>query len=697
MAFDISGLVNNITKSLDNFVGSLLGTSKTGQLYPKDSTTEAALTKINPENWLKLPLPYSFAVYDISTGELGKSFAEFQLPLAPTKINQTDHFAVSIKPTQGGTVVSHSGNKYKTLNIAGTTGISPFRGAGGVEKTTGMAIFQPAELKYKSGYEVFLELRNYFRAYYEFKKNVKDSQNLRLVFKNYKDGEFLIVELLDFQMDRQAPRSFLYDYTLTFRVLGIFRAGSDKETENKLAQFEKNLKRATQLIDNARGIFLRSQDILRQIESTYDASVLEPLRKANLAIKAFQGIGPTAADMGNRAIRKTITAAAALGILVKMEDLKAAAAISTSSSPVLENLSLPNDLNASTKLSPADSVINLNEALFLLNPEDFPETTQDELAAETSDAQTLPRNFYENAMAELERVKANAEDFFGLGSDTYDQLFDRTSTVSADPAKVITDEEFDMLDAFNQAIQAIQSVLASDTLFKSSFDDRIQTIITSFDNQIALKALPAVQQITMPTNTDLEKLAQIYLNDSNRWVEIAELNDLRAPFVIQDLSDVRTNVVYPGQTILIPTPPRNGFSQLPKGKEITAGPSLSELEKSLGSDLKLTQDFDLSLGNNGDLQIVRGADNVSQAVVLKLGYEKGELMRSPSIGVGLGVGRKFPALSEIKEDLIRTLTQDPRIERVANLRLERNGSELQLSFDLKIKQIDIPVPVVIKV
>lgn len=697
MAFDISGLVNNITKSLDNFVGSLLGTSKTGQLYPNDATTQAALTNISPENWLKLPLPYSFAVYDVSTGKLANSFAEFQLPLAPTKINQTEHFAVSIKPTQGGTVVSHSGNKYKTLNVSGTTGIAPFRGAGGVESTTGMAIFQPAELKYKSGYEVFLQLRNYFRAYYEYKKNVKDSQNLRLVFKNYKDGEFLIVELLDFQMDRQAPRSFLYDYSLSFRVLGIFRAATDKETESKLAQFEKNLKRATQLIDNARGIFLRSQDILRQIESTYDASILEPLRKANLAIKAFQGIGPTAADMGNRAIRKTITAAAALGILNKMSDLKSAASISASSNPVLENLSLPSDLSASSKLSPADAVINLNEGLFLLNPEDFPQTTQDELAQEQADAETLPRNFYEDALSELQRVKANAEDFFGMGSDTYDQLFDRTATISADPAKVITDEEFDMLDAFNQAIQAIQSVLSSDTLFKSSFDDRIQTVLTSFDNQVTLQALPAVMQITMPTNTDLEKLAQLYLNDSNRWVEIAELNDLRAPYVIQDLSDVRTNVVYPGQTILIPTPPRNGFAKLPNGKEITAGPTISELEKSLGSDLKLTEEFDLSLGNNGDLQIVRGADNMVQAVVLKLGYEKGELMRSPSIGVGLGVGRKFPALSEIKEDLITSLTQDPRIEKVTNLRLERNGPELQLSFDLTIKQIDIPVPVVIKV
>jgi hypothetical protein len=701
MAFNISGLINNISNSVSNLISSLTGTKAGTYLYPNNEFTKQALTTVNPENWLKLPFPYSFDVLNTVSNDFGQGnggFKEFQLPLAPTKINQVEHFAVSIKPTQGGTVVSHSGNKYKTLTISGTTGQQPFRGAGGVEKSTGNAIFQPDEFKYKSGYEVFLHLRNYFKAYYEFKKNARGdggAQNLRLVFKNYKDGEFLIVELLDFQMDRQAGRPFLYDYNMSFKVLGHF---SFTNKDDNIDEFSKKLAQASAIADKARGVFLRSQDILRQIESTYESTVLEPVRKTSLAIKAFQGIGPTAMDMGNRIIRKTVTSLAALGILGKMEGFKASVANGTSvSSTALDNTTLPSNSKTAATLSPADTVIGLNEGLSLLAPEDFPETTQLELQQEMTDVQTLPRSFYEDALADLQRIKNNAEDFFGLGSSTYDALFDRTSTVTADTSKVITDEEFDLLEAFNLAIRAMQNVLASDTLFKSNFDARIQTILTSFENQIALQALPAVQQIIMPGNTDLEKLAQIYLNSSSRWVEIAELNDLRAPYVIQDMSDTTSNVVHPGDTILIPINPTNGFSKLPEGKEITSGPSLSELERSLGTDLKLTDDFDLALGNNGDLQIVRGADNVAQAVVLKLAYEPGEVMRSPGLGVGLGVGKKFPPIGEIKDNLIRSLTQDPRIDKIENLRLERNNSELRLSFDLKIKQIDIPVPVVIKI
>lgn len=697
MAFNISGLINNISNSVSNLISSLTGDKAGSLLYPNDSNTKAALTSINPENWLKLPFPYSFDVLNGNINEFrGTPFSEFQLPLAPTKINQVEHFAVAIRPTQGGTVVSHSGNKYKSLTISGTTGMAPFRGAGGVEKSTGNAIFQPDELKYKSGYEVFLQLRNYFKAYYEFKKNLRDPsvQNLRLVFKNYKDGEFLIVELLDFQMDRQAGRPLLYDYNMTFKVLGHFNFVNKDEN---IDEFSKKLRQASEIADKARGVFLRSQDILRQIESTYESTVLEPLRKASLAIKAFQGIGPTAMDMGNRIIGKTITSAAALGILGKMKGFKATAAITDGGSDTLNNTDLPSDISSASSLSPSESITNLNEGLSLLAPEDFPETTQLELQQEMTDVQSLPRSFYEDALEDLKRVKNNAEDFFGLGSSAYDDLFDRTSTVTADVSKVITDEEFDLLEAFNFAIRAMQNILASDTLFKSNFDERIQTILDSFENQIALQALPAVQQIVMPSDTDLERLSQIYLGTSSRWVEIAELNDLRAPYVIQDMSDTTSNVVHPGEKILIPINPTNGFSKLPNGKEITSGPELNELERSLGTDLKVTKDFDLALGNNGDLQIVRGGDNVAQAVVLKLAYEPGELMRSPGIGVGLGVGKKFPPLSEIKDNLIRSLTQDPRIDKIEGLRLERNGPELRLHFNIKIKQVDIPVPVVIKV
>ena len=719
MAFSINGLIENITGSVQNLMDQLAGKATSAYPYPTDAGSlgkSPVLNKISQANWAKLPAPYSFAVIgqDASTspsvasflaqynppGVSSDLFGEFQLPLAPGKITQTEHFAVAIKSTQGGTVVSHSGNKYKTLTISGTTGIAPFRGSGGVNKQTGEAIFQPNQLKYKSGYEVFLQLRNYFKAYYEYKKVHKDAkaQALRLVWKNYKDGEFLIVELLDFQMDRTAPRSFLYDYNLTFKVLAPF--DFTPPNGDNLTDLEKNLQKATSYIDTARGVFLRSQDILRQVEATYEATVLEPLRKVGLAYKAFQGIGATAADVSSQAIRNTMTALAAVGIIVKLQSAqdgdKTGAGTNGPQSAILARTKLPKDM-ALVANNPAQTIIDLGEALTLLSPTDLPATTQALFAQEQVELQTLPRSFFINVHAQLTAIQNNAEDFFGLGSPAYDKIFNRTSTITPNPSQVITDAQFDVLDGFNQALTGLQAMLASDAFFKSPFDARIQTIIDAFAGNIDLQADLACQQIILSKDTDLERLALAYLGDPNRWPEIAELNDLRAPYIIQDQSDKTSNVKHPGETILIPANPTLGFSKLPVGAEITAGPQLDALEKNLGADLKLTENFDLALGNDGDLQVVQSGDNMAQAVVLKLAYEPGELIDNPTIGVGLDPGVKFPNLGSIQENLVRSLLQDPRISGVSNLSLNRDGDELILHFDLGIKHVDTPIPLDIKV
>lgn len=714
MALGISDLVNNITDSVQNLVNQLTGQTNSQYPYPTQASLVGnVLNDINKNAWNSLPTPYAFAVYDSNGGTFNVSasaqasggemnFQEFQLPLAPGKINQTEQFAIAIRPTQGGTVVSHSGNKYKSLVISGTTGVAPFKGAGGVVKSTGEAIAAPNDLKHKSGYEVFLQLRNYFKAYYEVKRLSQNSftRDLRLVFKNYKDGEFLIVELLDFQMDRQAPRSFLYDYNLTFKVLGkvTFTA-----PDSNLTAFENVLATAAQDIDIARGTFLQAQNILRQVEATYDATILNPLRQAALAVKAFQGIGATAAEVSNQIIKDTVSALAALGIMNKFQSMQTAAATGTSSGTVnsgppnvnVSQVTLPNDLQSAVNNNPAQTVINLNQGLLLLSPTDFPPATQTAFTADQQASLNLPRSFYQTALNNLQRVKDNAEDAFGLSSPQYDALFDRTSTVPPSTETSITDQQFDVLSAFNQAMQGIQAIMATNVMFKSTFAEQIQYMNNAFSNQLSLQALPAVQQVTMPQNTDLERLAQIYLSDPTRWVEIAELNDLMTPYVIQDQSDTTTNVIHPGEPILIPLNPTVGFSQLPIGAEITSE-QLTAFETSLGTDLKLTPNYDLSLGSDQDLQVISGTSNVAQAVILKLGIEQGELISNPSIGVGIQVGNIQPDLNQVRSDLIKSLTQDNRIAAVTNITIQQTGPSLYLTFQLLIKQLDIPVPVNIK-
>lgn len=691
----LSGLINDISASVTNLVNDISGrpTDSNVPAHPLSKDVEAILSEVRSENWLKLSFPYTFSVVDV-TGQSANPFTDFSLPLAPRSITQSEDFAISIKPTQGGTTVTHSGNRYKTLTIEGTTGIAPFRGSGGVNRRTGEAIFQPNQLKYRSGYEVFLRLRNWFRAYYEYKKNQgKAAQSLRLIFKNYKDGEFLIVELENFEMDRQAARPHLYDYKLQLKVLAHLNF---MELSNTTTAFESAIEDATELILQARGVFLRSQGILRQIESTYSSVILEPLRQTTLALKALQGVGLTAADVGSKIINNTVDAAKALAIAVGLASQFKTARTTGELDPNLESVNLPNDIESAVANQGSDFLNTLNEGLLAIDSSEFSDETINAALNEQSEAQQLPRSFYTKTIRDLTRVRRNAEDFFNLGSTEYDSLFNRTSTLKADSSKTITNEELDVLNAFNDSITAIRLLLSTEDLFKSTFDERIQDMINRFDGNIILFSNVAVKQINLPQGITLERLAQQELGDSTRWGEIVEVNNLKPPYIVDDPTSTLSNVKKPGDKILIPVPLQNGFSQVPQAKEIKTTKNLNDLERSLGTDLKLTKDYDLSITPSGDLEVVSGASNLAQAVLLKLSYEPKEVIRYPELGAGILPGQKFPALADIQDGVVNTLLQDTRIQSVEGLSLRRESSALFLSFNIKVKQIDIPIPINIK-
>lgn len=694
----LNQLADNISGSVSGLVSDVLGLGDADKSMPKAASTKAVnsvLANLTKGNWLKLNFPYTFSVVNLGGANTQNPFTDFSLPLAPYSIKQSEEFAISIRPTQGGTTTTHGGNRYMVLNIKGTTGISPFRGAGGVRTKTGEAIFQPKTLKYRSGFEVFTRFRNWLRAYYEYKKTAgAAAASLRLVFKNYKDGEFLICELLKFDMDRQAPRSFLYDYDLEFKVLSHL---TFEEVKNRTTLFEQILDAVNDGLEVSRGVFLETQDILRQVEATYESIVVEPMRMAALAVKAATGVVTVAGDMGNKAIKDTVSAAATLAILLGIKKQQQDSANTGGGDPRINAVVLPTDLQSAANTQGPNAIINLNSALLSLSPSVFPKATQNALAKDQASAQALTRSFYLNMLANLERLKQNAEDQFNLGSAQYDAIFNRTATTKADPTKVITDRELSLLKAFNDAIQAIEQLLSVEDLFKSTFDARIQDMLNRFNGNISLQALPAVRQIIYVSGLTMEKMAQAELGDSSRWGEIAEVNGLLSPYISTDPNDSRDYVLKPGDKVLIPTQVSSGFSQAPPVGEIKTTVGLSEVEKSLASDLKLTPKFDLALTSSGDFDVVSGYQNMAQAVLLKLGYEKGELMRYPELGAGIIPGVKFPDLDTIKDGVTNTLLQDSRVEGVQNLTLQRDSDGLFVRFNLIVKHVDVPVPIKIKV
>lgn len=698
MAFNTAGLVKNITESA-SFFGAIFGGKNSGK---KNQTAieedNPVLAQIERGNWIKT-LPYSFRVINIKNNSAAEKFSDFILPINPSEITQDENFAITIKPTQGGTVVQHSGNKYKELIIAGTTGLHPWRGSGGVSVTTGLAIAQPPDLKHSSGFEVFLLLRNWFRAYYEHKKiHPETARPLRLVFQNFKDGEFLIVELLKFSMKRTATRSFLYDYSLIFKVLGSTIAGP-KEKKSFLEHTDEVLNAGMDAIDIARGTFLRAQNVIRQVDSNVDQLIFEPMRRLALATKAAIGVPFVAADMWNGTKRKFDTFGSTFNLLSRIKELKEEGKKGVAIDPRIQDYKLPGNIRQAAQTSGIDVLLEDESDIELaISASEFPQGAQDELEQDKENSKDIPREFFEDLRDNLIRVRDNIADSFNLGSSAFDAQYERTATLKADIGKVPTDEEFEVLGGFNSAIRGVNLYLSTTDTFKSTYQQRISSVQKTFDNQLDIKVESAVREIILEPHVTLERLALQELDNTDRWVEIAELNDLKPPYIVQSRSEaaVIQNVLAPGQTILIPTPISEGFSDVVTTKELPINQDLTEIERNLGIDLKLTKEFDLELTNRGDIQLARSAENVAQAIIVKLALEKGDLLKHPNLGIGAVIGSKVSPVTELRTSIVETLQGDPRFQSISNLALRRENNEIRISFDVKLKNIDLPVPIDLK-
>lgn len=92
--------------------------------------------------------------------------------------------------------------------------------------------------------------------------------------------------------------------------------------------------------------------------------------------------------------------------------------------------------------------------------------------------------------------------------------------------------------------------------------------------------------------------------------------------------------------------------------------TLTEQERQLGVDLKLTNTNDLELNNLNDFKLIAGGANAAQAIKVRLGIEPRGLLFHPEIGTDLMIGEKTKDAFLIKTQIIQSLSQDQRFENV---------------------------------
>jgi len=239
------------------------------------------LYQVVPANWYTAK-PYGFKF----TMRGGKIFTMF-LPIAPSNINITTHFATNMIPTLYGTVEEHSDIRYYDIVIEGTTGIAPqftdVASSGSVDvaysnlKQPGRAKFpinsnvalggffsntisqvsnllnnagkavsavgglfgsnapKPETAVYtdQTGYTAFHNLYRFLLAYKKDAAGLTISNQNNptaytthpLTFFNYKDGNEYSVVVRNFVLRKSAENPMMYNYQIVMRGYNIVSSG----------------------------------------------------------------------------------------------------------------------------------------------------------------------------------------------------------------------------------------------------------------------------------------------------------------------------------------------------------------------------------------------------------------------------------------------------------------------------------------
>lgn len=210
--------------------------------------------------------------------------------------------------------------------------------------------------------------------------------------------------------------------------------------------------------------------------------------------------------------------------------------------------------------------------------------------------------------------------------------------------------------------------------------------------------------VKMEGNQTLQTFAANYFPDNpDAWREIAIRNGLVPPYVdptpISVLNPKIPGVLRPGEQVLIPQdgtalPFSRGY--LPTKGDWPISRNLGTLERSMGVDLKLTDDFDLDIDQaNGDLDLIASIENLAQAIIVRIYMQKGSLITHPQIGTSLNIGEKTKATSlDLAVSEIRTsLTNDSRIDSVVYVDAKLESGTITIDMVLKIAGQDLPITI----
>jgi hypothetical protein len=169
-------------------------------------------------------------------------------------------------------------------------------------------------------------------------------------------------------------------------------------------------------------------------------------------------------------------------------------------------------------------------------------SVREKVQAEREKIRTLTRADHEYSRDVILRRIGDLEEQFGIRNATYSETMG--ITVPIPKTREPTTNEWGLLFALNEMVLEMNKLCVSGEIEPKLRPMEYMAGLASASG-IAFKEPTSKFAVPFPFGATLEKLAARYLNDPNRWMEIAALNGLREPYV--DEEGFSVDVTSPGK------------------------------------------------------------------------------------------------------------------------------------------------------
>jgi hypothetical protein len=516
---------------------------------------------------------------------------EFRLPLTPEQISVTDQYAISTSATFRGILEEHGGVKFKMISAQGSTGVFPTRtttktpanasGALGFLQKTGLASntlsafgtlssqvsstinIMTGKLPYsappipavpldQTGYYQAQLLEQFIEQYVQAKTHPK-CKGWRLVWDDMKSNASYIVTPVTFSLTKNAQRPGLHMYA--FQLKAWKRINLNTKTKTVPSNITKLSITTMQSILNslaaARLAVQESFALLSAVQADITAP-LTILRQATLLVTDLAGLVQTAAALPNKLVldyksaisqdvsllQGIFTSSSSATVQVQVAAIIAAAAAAEGLTVAqVQSGNLGTQAAKLSANSTALTVFNQPATSYELLSQ-IPLTSlvltdaqQAAFAAEVATVQQKTIAQLQQERLVFRNFALDASNLFGAGNALVNTLYGRGAPATS--PYPMTVEQSEIIERLWDVIQALDTLTASNFLDASRSLNPMQYVgVIAAANGIAFDSTsPSKVAVPIPFGLSIEQIADRYLGDASRYVEIVTLNKLRDPYI----------------------------------------------------------------------------------------------------------------------------------------------------------------------